>query len=332
MFVDKATIQVKGGDGGNGCCSFRREKYVPKGGPDGGDGGNGGNVVIKTDPGVQSLVDFVYNRHFSGDSGTHGKGKNLHGKRGGDRVIKVPLGTIVTDRNFPDTVFADMDSEDSECVVARGGKGGKGNPRFFSNSNRVPREFGEGEPGEERELQLELKTIADAGLVGYPNAGKSTLLRAMSKAKPKVAPYPFTTLNPVVGMAEFPDFTRISIADIPGLIDGAHDDVGLGCQFLRHIERTKMLVYVLDAAGVDGRDPIEDFESLRRELELYMKGLSERPCMVVLNKTDLPQAAAEVENLKEQLSGYDVISVSALRKDNVQDLLERLRMRCRQLF
>lgn len=325
MFVDKARITVKGGDGGNGCCSFRREKFVPKGGPDGGDGGAGGSVILETTTGEQSLVDLVFNRHFQGERGPHGKGKTLHGRKGQDRVIKVPVGTVVTDIDTGEQIV-DLDRENMSFVVAAGGKGGRGNARFTSSVNRAPRECEEGEPGEERNIELELKTIADIGLVGFPNAGKSTLLRALSHARPKVAPYPFTTLHPVVGVMEFPDFSRISVADIPGLIDGAHDNVGLGHEFLKHIERTKMLAYVLDTAGVDGRTPWEDFRALQNELELYMKGLSKRPAVVIANKMDLPESRENLELLDAELDGqWQIISLSAQTDSDFDSLKETLR-------
>jgi GTP-binding protein len=321
MFVDTAKIRVKAGDGGNGCCSFRREKFVPRGGPDGGDGGIGGDIVIRTDIGEQSLVDYRYNQHFSAKHGTHGKGKDLHGKRSDDVILRVPLGTIVKDSDG--NVIADMDDPEMEFIVAKGGRGGRGNPRFASSTNRVPMECELGLPGEEKEILLELKTIADAGLVGYPNAGKSTLLRALSAAHPKVAAYPFTTLNPVVGVVEFDDFQRLKIADIPGLIDGAHENIGLGHAFLRHIERTQILVYVLDMAGSDGRDPWDDFHSLQKELELYMKGLSKRKSIIIANKMDLPEAEENLELLKADVDidpNLQIIPISAKEKQNTEEL------------
>ena len=245
MFVDKATITVKGGDGGNGCCSFHREKFIPRGGPDGGDGGGGGNVILEAAESEQSLAALIYNRRYAARNGPPGKGANMHGRKAPDVILKVPVGTVVTDSRTGEAV-ADMDVSGKQVIVARGGRGGRGNPRFATSTNRAPREWEPGEPGEERELFLELKTIADVGLVGYPNAGKSTLIRALSAARPKVAPYPFTTLHPVVGVIEYPDYGRLTVADIPGLIDGAHDNVGLGHSFLRHIERTVVLAFVLD--------------------------------------------------------------------------------------
>ena len=319
MFVDTAKIQVKGGDGGNGCCSFRREKFVPRGGPDGGDGGLGGNIIIHTDPGEQSLVSFRYNQHYTAKHGEHGKGKAMHGRKSDDVILRVPVGTVIKD--LEGNILADMDEEGMEYIAAQGGRGGRGNPRFASSTNRVPMECEPGLPGEEKILILELKTIADAGLVGYPNAGKSTLLTAISAAHPKIAAYPFTTLNPVVGMVEFDDFERLKVADIPGLIEGAHDNIGLGHSFLKHIERTKMLIYVLDMAGTDGREPWDDYKSLKNELELYMKGLSKRPSIIVANKMDLPESQENLELLKSDIDpNIKVIPISAKEHENVNEL------------
>ncbi|OGV34770.1 MAG: hypothetical protein A2020_09615 [Lentisphaerae bacterium GWF2_45_14] len=324
MFVDKAQIIVKGGNGGNGCCSFRREKFVPKGGPDGGDGGGGGNVILETASGEQSLVDLVYNRHFMAPNGPNGKGKDMHGRKAQDIVLKVPVGTVIKDADSGEFIV-DMDHTDMSFVIARGGRGGRGNARFLTNRNKAPRRSDPGEEGELKNIELELKTIADIGLVGYPNAGKSTLLTAVSNAHPKIAPYPFTTLHPVVGVVEFPDFYRITIADIPGLIDGAHDNIGLGHAFLRHIERTKMLAYILDTAGVDGRNPIDDFKALQNELELYMKGLSQRRAVVIANKMDLVESKENLELFKEEYPNLHIIAISAQEKSEHTDLKEFLR-------
>ncbi len=327
MFVDKATIKVKGGIGGNGCCSFRKEKYVPKGGPDGGNGGRGGDVMLVVHEGEQSLVDYVFNRHFEAEKGENGKGKDRHGKAGRDLELKVPLGTIVRDASSGETI-CDMSQPGQVFLIAKGGRGGKGNRCYLSNWNRAPLDHEPGQKGEEKEIEFELKTIADAGLVGYPNAGKSTLLRAISDAHPKVAPYPFTTLHPVVGVHEFDDFSRLTVADIPGLIDGAHMNVGLGHEFLKHIERTRVLVYVLDAAGSEGRSPLDDFLCLQKELEMYMKGLSKRPSIVVANKMDLPDAAENIEILRKKLPDLRVIPVCAVSADNAQELLGELKTIC----
>lgn len=323
MFVDKAKIHVKAGDGGNGCCSFRREKFVPRGGPDGGDGGSGGDIIIKTDFGEQSLVQYRFNQHYAAKHGVHGKGKNLHGRKSPDVILRVPVGTVILDMDG--NILADMDDIESEFTVAVGGRGGRGNPRFASSANRVPMECESGLPGEELDIELELKTIADVGLVGFPNAGKSTLLRAVSDAHPKVAPYPFTTLHPVVGVVKFDDFERLTIADIPGLIDGAHDNVGLGHSFLKHIERTKMLVFVLDMAGTDGRAPWDDYNSLKEELELYMKGLSERRSIIVANKMDIDLSKENLELFKHEFPNEKIIAMSAVLEENTEEFLQTLK-------
>ena len=300
MFVDKTEIVVKSGDGGGGCCSFRREKYVPKGGPDGGDGGNGGDVILESTTGEQNLNSLVYRRRYVASNGPAGQGADKHGRNADPVVVKVPVGTVVRDAATGE-VLADLDFPGARVIVARGGRGGRGNARFATSTNRAPRYKEPGTPGEEKTLELELKLIADAGLVGYPNAGKSTLLTRISGARPKVAAYPFTTLHPVVGVVEYPDYHRLTVADIPGLIDGAHANVGLGHEFLRHIERTKILIYVLDMAGVDGRTPWEDFASLQKELELYKPGLSSRPALIAANKMDLPAAAENLIRLRAEL-------------------------------
>lgn len=325
MFVDKATITVRGGKGGKGCCSFRREKFIPRGGPDGGDGGNGGNVILRSSHDQQSLVDLTFNRHYAAPNGINGKGKTLHGRKGEDITLTVPVGTVISDK-VSGELIVDLAEAGQEFVIARGGRGGRGNTRFATNFNRAPRESEPGEEGEDKTIFLELKTIADVGLVGYPNAGKSTLLRAVSAARPKVAPYPFTTLNPVVGIIEYPDFFRLTVADIPGLIEGAHANVGLGHAFLKHIERTHLLAFVLDMAGVDGRLPWEDFRHLQKELELYMKGLSKRPAIIVANKMDLEQSAANLAILREELSSelFEIVPVAAERGE-IGDLKEKLR-------
>ena len=326
MFQDSAKIYIRSGDGGNGHISFRREKFVAAGGPDGGDGGPGGNVILETATGEQSLAPFVFNRHYAAKDGPHGKGKTLHGRKADDIVLKVPVGTVISDADTGEFII-DMDREGLRFVIAKGGRGGKGNARFMTSQNRAPREHETGFPGEERKVIMELKTIADIGLVGYPNAGKSTLLGAVSQAKPKVAPYPFTTLHPFVGVIEFPDFTRMTIADIPGLVDGAHENVGLGHSFLKHIERTKILAYVLDMGGMDGRNPWEDFEHLRNELELYMKGLSQRPSVIIANKMDLPASRENLELLRqsEAVNGLEILPISAATDGDFSALIGRLR-------
>jgi len=322
MFIDKVKVNLKGGDGGNGCASFRREKFVPKGGPDGGDGGRGGNVILVADTGQQSLVDFYYKRHYRAQNGEHGRGRDQYGKGGKDIELHVPVGTIVKDIDDNLRFLCDLDKPGTRFIIAKGGHGGRGNIHFASSTNRVPRECEPGIPGEVKNIELELKTIADIGLVGYPNAGKSTLLGALSAAKPKTAAYPFTTLRPIVGTVQFPDYYKISIADIPGLIDGAHENIGLGHNFLRHIERTKILVYVLDMAGFDGRNPLEDFNSLKKELDLYQEGLSSRPALIAANKMDLPEAKKFLEEFEKNVYDIQIIPISALNTDHLNDLLQ----------
>lgn len=312
MFVDRATISVKAGDGGNGCCSFRREKFVPKGGPDGGDGGNGGDVILIASANEQNLTAFAYQTRYQAKNGPNGLGSDCHGRNAAPVMIKVPVGTIITDADTGELV-ADLDEADKTVVAAKGGRGGRGNARFASSLNRAPRRCDPGQPGEERRLHMELKTIADAGLVGFPNAGKSTLISTVSAARPKVAPYPFTTLHPVVGIVEYEDYHRISMADIPGLLEGAHRNVGLGHSFLKHIERTKLLIFVLDMAGIDGRDPINDLKVLRDELEHYMPGLEKRSSIIVANKMDMEGAEENLARLRQELSAdpTEIIPISA---------------------
>ncbi|MBE6357126.1 MAG: GTPase ObgE [Lentisphaerae bacterium] len=300
MFVDKTEITVKSGDGGNGCCSFRREKFIPKGGPDGGDGGNGGDVIIESTTSEQNLNSLVYRRRYCAPNGPGGQGSDMHGKNADPITVKVPVGTVIRDLATGE-ILADLDTPGAKAVVAKGGRGGRGNARFASSTNRAPRKRELGFPGEEKQLELELKLIADAGLVGYPNAGKSTLLTRISGARPKVAAYPFTTLHPVIGVVEYPDYVRINVADIPGLIDGAHANVGLGHEFLRHIERTKVLIFVLDMGCVDGRTPWEDYANLKNELELYKETLSARPSLIVANKMDIEGAEDNLKKLKAEL-------------------------------
>jgi GTPase len=324
MFVDKVKIIVKGGDGGNGCASFRREKFIPLGGPSGGDGGNGGNVIIAARINEHSLVDLKYKRHHRAVNGANGRGKDQYGKTGKDINLYVPIGTVIKDID-EDIIVADLDEDGKRFIAACGGMGGKGNIHFKTSTNRAPRECEPGSEGEVKNLELELKTIADIGLVGYPNAGKSTLLSAVSAAKPKIAAYPFTTLHPIVGTIEFDDYSRMLIADIPGLIDGAHENIGLGHSFLRHIERTRILAFVIDMAGTDGRDPLDDYLSLKNELELYMKGLSSRPSLVVANKMDLPESIENYKKFKKKVYDTQIVAVSASRKENMDLLISGLR-------
>jgi GTPase len=343
MFVDRIKIHAKAGDGGNGCVSFRREKFVPKGGPDGGDGGSGGDIVLETDVHTDNLVDFFYRPLLRAKSGQNGMGKDMYGKAGSDAVFKIPVGTVAyryssgtanASENDDPTLgespqasashemLADLTEPGQRFVLCRGGAGGKGNTHFKSSRNRVPRQFTEGEPGEEGDFLLELRMIADVGLVGYPNAGKSTLLGKLSAAHPKVAPYPFTTLTPIVGVVEFDDYRRLTVADIPGLIEGAHRNVGLGHDFLRHIVRCKLLVLVLDTAGSEGRDPINDLQTLRRELDLYDPLLSRRPWVIVANKMDLPEAGQHLIALKQRFPDRKIVPISAEKNEGIEGLKE----------
>jgi GTPase len=342
MFVDRIKIHAKAGDGGNGCVSFRREKFVPKGGPDGGDGGKGGDIVLETDVHTDNLVDFFYRPLLRAKSGQHGMGKDMYGKAGADTAFKVPVGTVVYRYSAgtmnaagndaaalaesPEAassnheMLADLTEPGRRFVLCRGGAGGKGNTHFKSSRNRVPRQYTEGDPGEEDDFLLELRMIADVGLVGYPNAGKSTLLGKLSAARPKVAPYPFTTLNPIVGVLEFDDYRRLTVADIPGLIEGAHRNVGLGHDFLRHIVRCKLLVFVLDTAGSEGRDPVNDLQTLRRELDLYDPLLSRRAWVIVANKMDLPGAGEHLNVLERRFPDRKIVPISAQQNEGIEAL------------
>lgn len=331
MFIDKIRISVKGGDGGNGCCSFRREKFVPYGGPNGGDGGDGGSVVIIAETNERSLLDYVYQRHYEAKRGEHGRGSDQYGKCGADVVLKVPIGTVVKDLDDNNRIILDLDEPGKRYVIAQGGKGGRGNMHFVSSTNRAPRRCDPGTEGELKHLELELKTIADIGLVGFPNAGKSTLLSVVSAAKPKIAPYPFTTLHPMVGIIEFDDFTRISIADVPGLIDGAHDNIGLGHSFLKHIERTKILLFVIDMSGSEGREPLQSYQVLKKELELYMKGLSLRPAIIAANKMDLPESQSNLDIFKKEIYDIPIVPISAKNKFNLDELLRLLKLKLEKL-
>ncbi|MBP2019944.1 GTP-binding protein [Symbiobacterium terraclitae] len=322
MFVDVARIYVKGGDGGRGSNSVRREKYIPEGGPWGGDGGRGGNVVFVVDPGLNTLVDFKYQKHFKAERGEHGGTKGMHGRKGEDLVVKVPPGTVVKDDDTGEVLF-DLVEPGQRVVVARGGRGGRGNMRFATPTNKCPTFYEKGEPGEERWLLLELKVVADVGLVGFPNAGKSTFLSAVSAARPKIANYPFTTLNPVLGVVEVGDGRSFVIADIPGLIEGAHQGVGLGHEFLRHVERTKVLIHVLDGAGTEGRDPLQDFDVIQHELRAYNPELADRPTLVAFNKMDLPEARENLPRVQAELEarGYRVFPISGATREGFRPLL-----------
>lgn len=321
MFIDHAKIYVKGGDGGNGCVAFRREKFVPLGGPYGGDGGRGGNVVFTADEGMSTLMDFKYKKHFKAERGVHGMGKNQHGAWGEDLVVKVPVGTVVIDDDNGE-VIADLTADGQEVRVAKGGRGGRGNCRFATATQKAPSMAENGEPGEEKWLRLELKLLADVGLVGFPNAGKSTFISRVSAARPKIADYPFTTLIPNLGVVVTRDKNSFVIADIPGLIEGAHEGTGLGHDFLRHIERNRMLLYILDAAQTDGRNVLEDFATLRSELGHYNPQLLDRPYLIVANKLDIPEAQENFKVLQE-LYGDKVYGISAVTGQGADELIEK---------
>ncbi|WP_141433636.1 GTPase ObgE [Bacillus sp. 03113] len=321
MFVDQVKVYVKGGDGGNGMVAFRREKYVPNGGPAGGDGGKGANVVFEVNEGLRTLIDFRYQRHFKAPRGEHGMSKNQHGKNAKDMVVNVPPGTVVTDA-ITNEVIADLTEHGQKAVIAKGGRGGRGNTRFATPANPAPELSEHGEPGQEREIVLELKVLADVGLVGFPSVGKSTLLSVVSAAKPKIAEYHFTTIAPNLGMVETEDGRSFAMADLPGLIEGAHAGVGLGHQFLRHIERTRVIVHVIDMAAIEGRDPYTDYVTINQELKEYNLRLTERPQIIVANKMDMPDAKENLERFKEQLQeDYPIFPISALTRQGLRDLL-----------
>ena len=351
MFVDRIKVFAKAGDGGRGCVSFRREKFVPRGGPDGGDGGKGGDVILRADEHTDNLASLFYEPLIKAKKGAHGQGKQMHGRGAPAKIVKVPVGTVVhrmdslgdlftfTDSAAPAAALpaadagmtleqiADLALPNDEFILCRGGKGGKGNVHFKSSRNRAPRQYSEGEEGEEGHFIFELRTIADAGLVGYPNAGKSTLLRRISAAHPKVASYPFTTLHPMIGVVDFDDYRRATVADIPGLIEGAHQNLGLGHAFLRHITRCRLLLFVLDMAGSEGRNPIEDLQHLRREIDLYDPRLSLRPWWVVANKMDLADAAENLTALRRRYPDREVVPVSAKEIEGIEDLKHALDIR-----
>jgi GTP-binding protein len=323
-FIDEAKFFVKGGNGGNGCVSFRREKFVPKGGPDGGDGGDGGNVIIKATSRLSSLIDFKYRSHFNAEKGHHGQGKKKHGRSGADYMLTVPIGSVIKD-NETDEVIADLIEEGQSVVVAKGGKGGRGNCHFASSTNRAPRVADRGKPGDERWLRIELKLLADIGLVGLPNAGKSTLLSVLSAAQPRIASYPFTTLEPHLGVMQVEHSRPYIIADIPGLIEGAHQGAGLGHKFLKHIERTRMLIHIIDASKpVD--DIVADQKTIEQELGKYKDTLLGRRKLVLLNKIDLLEDEQQIIKIQKvfEEKGISVLAISALTGSGIDALKECL--------
>jgi GTPase len=341
MFVDRVKVFAQGGEGGRGSVSFRREKFVPKGGPDGGDGGRGGNVILRADRHVDNLANLFYEPLIKAKNGGHGMGKKMSGRAGADKIVKVPMGTVVwpaeekerptsnverpTSNSQQSAIpVTDLARDGQEFVLCRGGAGGKGNVHFKSSRNRAPRQYTEGEEGEQGHFRLELRTIADAGFVGYPNAGKSTLLRKISAARPNVAAYPFTTLHPIVGVIEFPGYRRATVADIPGLIEGAHRGLGLGHEFLRHITRCRVLIFVVDMAGSEGRNPVEDLQNLRREIDLYDPTLSSRAWFIVANKMDLAGAKENLKVLQGRFPKIQILPTSAAKGEGIDALKQAL--------
>ncbi|HBE70989.1 MAG TPA: GTPase ObgE [Planctomycetaceae bacterium] len=322
MFVDRAEVEIEAGRGGDGCMSFRREKHVPLGGPNGGDGGNGGSVIVRAREGVNSLVQFAHKKHWRATKGEHGKGSDKHGKRGTDLTVDVPPGTVIIDAESG-MIIKDLVADGEEVIVARGGRGGKGNPHFKSSTNQAPREFTPGTPGESRRVIFELKVIADVGLVGKPNAGKSTLLSRLSRARPEIADYPFTTKFPNLGRVIANIDTSFVVADIPGLIEGAAQGVGLGHDFLRHITRAGILVHLVEPLPMDGTEPLENYRVIRQEIEEYSSELAERPEIVVVSKSEIPESAEVFQALQQEVDS-EVVQISAVTGQNLNTLINRI--------
>ncbi len=322
MFLDRVKIRVKAGDGGNGVTAFRREKFVPRGGPSGGDGGVGGSVWMEASEGLNTLLHLRFNPEHKAERGRHGEGSNRFGKDGEDATVRVPVGTQIFDAETNELLF-DFTEAGQRYLVAKGGKGGWGNAHFATPTRRAPKFHYTGRPGEEKELQLELKLIADVGLVGFPNAGKSTLISVISAAKPKIADYPFTTLEPHLGVVDLGDFNTFVVADIPGLIEGASEGAGLGDRFLRHVERTKLMLHLVDVSSLEGRDPVEDYEIINRELANYNKEMAERPQIVVATKIDALDEPERLENLRAaaQCDDKDFLAISSVANIGVKDLV-----------
>ena len=329
MFIDAAQIQVKAGDGGNGCLSFRREKFVPKGGPDGGNGGRGGHVYLRTAESLDTLADFTGRHHWHAQNGRPGSGNNKYGADGQDRIIDVPPGTLIYDSDL-ELLLKDLNKVGMKVCICRGGKGGKGNKAFATSTNQAPRTTTTGKKGQERNIRLELKLIADVGLVGMPNAGKSTLISRCSAARPKIADYPFTTTEPVIGIVELSDFRRFVMADIPGLIEGAHNGAGLGFEFLKHIERTRIIVHILDIMPSDGSDPAENYHRIRNELEQYSKALAQKTEFVIANKIDLDPAGTAVKEMSKKLK-KTIYPISAVTGAGIRKLSELLWKNVREI-
>jgi GTP-binding protein len=328
QFVDYVKIYVKAGDGGKGCVSFRREKYIPRGGPDGGDGGRGGHVICRATAGLNTLLDLRYQREYRAEKGQHGMGKKMHGKNGKDLIIYVPVGTVIKNADTED-ILIDLDRQGMETIIARGGKGGLGNAHFATPTRQAPRFAQPGEKGETRHLILELKLLADVGLIGLPNAGKSTLLSVISSARPKIADYPFTTLTPTLGVVKLKNFRSFVVADIPGLIEGAHKGVGLGFQFLRHVERTSMLLHLVDISDMGEGDPVEDFEKINKELGLYSPELIVKPQAAVGTKLDIAIGKKRLERLAHycKMRTIDFFPVSAITGKGIKKLLSYLSLK-----
>ena len=322
MFIDEAQIWVKAGDGGKGCISFRREKFVPKGGPDGGDGGRGGNVYFRAVENLDTLMDFAGKHHWQAQNGQPGSGKNKHGANGQDLIIPVPPGTLIHDCDLG-LLLKDLSKAGLKVLICRGGKGGRGNKAFATATNQAPRTTSPAKKGQQRNIRLELKLIADVGLVGMPNAGKSTLISRCSAARPKIADYPFTTIEPVLGIVELTDFRRFVMADIPGLIEGAHNGAGLGFEFLKHIERTTIIVHILDIMPTDDSDPVQNYKAIRRELEQHSKVLAQKQEVIVANKIDLDPDGKIVQDLRKKLHKM-IYPISAVTGEGIKELSESL--------
>lgn len=324
-FIDEAKIYVQSGTGGNGCMSFRREKHVPRGGPNGGDGGDGGDVVVSASVQVSSLLDCRYQRHYRAGRGAHGEGSGKHGASGEDIVISVPVGTVVRNSETQ-KILADLLNDGDTVVAARGGRGGRGNARFASATNQAPRRADDGQPGEKIDIFLELKLLADVGITGFPNAGKSTLISKVSAAKPKIADYPFTTLVPNLGVVKWGDYKTFTMADIPGVIEGAHRGTGLGIRFLKHVERTKLLVHMIDMSPADEREPLEDYEKINSELRLYDEALAAKPQIVALNKIDIPEAREKAGEIAGIFAGkgIEAVAISAVTGEGTQTLVNKV--------
>lgn len=326
MFIDQAKIEVKAGDGGNGIVAFRREKYVPDGGPAGGDGGKGGDIVFKVDEGLLTLMDFRYNRHFKAKKGENGMSKGMHGRGAEDLVVPVPPGTVIINEETNEAIV-DLTDVEQEYIIARGGRGGRGNTRFANSRNPAPKISENGEPGEELTLVLELKMLADVGLLGFPSVGKSTLLSVITSAKPEIASYPFTTITPNIGVVELDDGRSFVIGDMPGIIEGAADGVGLGHQFLKHIERTKVLLHLLDMSGIEGRDPFEDYLTIQEELKNYDISLLNKPQLILANKMDMPESEDNLIKFKKEMDAhdkdYELFEISAIQNKGLKKVLYR---------